>query len=282
MRASRQNEGRRGLGSTFAIALKSVGFLASGFLLAIAIGPAEKNRSPDPASATSPDEESFRQVAEGLLRERFGPDQALTFRAVQVYRQQAPDTFAVCGQVKPSGRISQGFVPWVMSAVMRDGRLTPVEIAVGLSNAEASRVYVAALNSCFDGGGQADARSIPSLAPLPTDILTSQARHPEAAVWQEAPTVPLNPPSQPASAPRQTVKDDRATAVPSVRDGTRTVISSQAHPSNIRSGPSGATAVVRIVPRGTALTVFAEAPGGWLHVGQDEPFGWLHSSLLAR
>jgi hypothetical protein len=262
--------------------LKSAGLVMSGFLLSIAIMPAERNRPSDPAGVTSPEEPNFRQAAEGMLRERFGPDQALALRAIQIYRQQAAGTFAVCGHVRPDGRVSQGFVPWVMSAVMRDGRLVPVEIAVGLSNAEASRVYLAALNSCFDGGGQSDARSIPSLAPLPTDSLAPQARRLEASASQEAQTVVPSPSSPTASASRQTIQEERASAVPSVRDGNRIVISNHSHPSNIRSGPSGATSVVRIVARGTVLTVFAEAPGGWLHVGQDEPFGWIHSSLLVR
>ncbi|MFC7540986.1 SH3 domain-containing protein [Siccirubricoccus deserti] len=58
------------------------------------------------------------------------------------------------------------------------------------------------------------------------------------------------------------------------------VITTAAHPVNIRSQPGGGGAVVRIVPRASTLRVFSEAPGGWLQVGEDQPFGWVHGSML--
>ncbi|TDH58288.1 SH3 domain-containing protein, partial [Dankookia rubra] len=69
--------------------------------------------------------------------------------------------------------------------------------------------------------------------------------------------------------------------VPSAAGG-RQVTTSQAHPVNIRSAPGGGGAVVRVVPRASALRVFGEAPGGWLEVGESQPFGWVHASVLDR
>jgi uncharacterized protein YraI len=61
------------------------------------------------------------------------------------------------------------------------------------------------------------------------------------------------------------------------------VTTSARTPVNIRSGPSGGTEVVRVVPRASSLQVFGEAPGGWLQVGEGgEAWGWLHNSMLER
>ncbi|WP_408895712.1 SH3 domain-containing protein [Pararoseomonas baculiformis] len=51
---------------------------------------------------------------------------------------------------------------------------------------------------------------------------------------------------------------------------------------NLRSSPTGGGAVLRVLPRGTRLKVFAEAPGGWYQVGVTEPTGWIHGSMLQR
>ncbi|MBP0444820.1 SH3 domain-containing protein [Roseomonas sp. SSH11] len=60
------------------------------------------------------------------------------------------------------------------------------------------------------------------------------------------------------------------------------VTSTSAHPVNLRSSPTGGGAVLRVLPRGTRLKVFAEAPGGWYQVGVTEPTGWIHGSMLQR
>ena len=49
--------------------------------------------------------------------------------------------------------------------------------------------------------------------------------------------------------------------------------------SNVRSRPNGTAAVVRTLPRGTALRVHGR-DRDWMRIGEDEPWGWVHSSLL--
>jgi hypothetical protein len=48
--------------------------------------------------------------------------------------------------------------------------------------------------------------------------------------------------------------------------------------ANIRDVPTG-SAVLRTVPRGTTLHVFARRDG-WVQVGEEVPMGWLYSSLV--
>jgi hypothetical protein len=51
-------------------------------------------------------------------------------------------------------------------------------------------------------------------------------------------------------------------------------------PGNIRSGPGGGAAVLRVAPRGTSLTVLDRAAGGWLQVDDGAGGGWVHGSLV--
>jgi hypothetical protein len=51
-------------------------------------------------------------------------------------------------------------------------------------------------------------------------------------------------------------------------------------PGNVRSGPGGGAAVLRVAPRGTSLTVLDRAPGGWLQVDDGAGGGWVHGSLV--
>jgi hypothetical protein len=48
--------------------------------------------------------------------------------------------------------------------------------------------------------------------------------------------------------------------------------------ANIRDVPTG-SAVLRTVPRGTTLHVFARRDG-WVQVGEEVPMGWVYSSLV--
>nr|WP_241749455.1 SH3 domain-containing protein [Pseudoroseomonas aerophila] len=50
----------------------------------------------------------------------------------------------------------------------------------------------------------------------------------------------------------------------------------------MRAHPNGGGDVVRVVPRGTVLRIFAEAPGGWLQLGATAPEGWVHASMITR
>ena len=47
----------------------------------------------------------------------------------------------------------------------------------------------------------------------------------------------------------------------------------------MRSAPDNTSAVVRIVPQGTALAVFARR-NGWVQVGDGAPWGWIYTGLL--
>ncbi|MDT8275878.1 SH3 domain-containing protein [Roseomonas mucosa] len=51
---------------------------------------------------------------------------------------------------------------------------------------------------------------------------------------------------------------------------------------NLRTQPRNQSQVLRVLPRGTALSVFGESPGGWYQVGSDQPWGWVHGSLTDR
>jgi hypothetical protein len=48
--------------------------------------------------------------------------------------------------------------------------------------------------------------------------------------------------------------------------------------ANLHTEPHGP--VIRVVPRGVELKVFATAAGGWYQVGNEMPSGWVHGSRL--
>ena len=50
--------------------------------------------------------------------------------------------------------------------------------------------------------------------------------------------------------------------------------------ANVRHAPTRST-VLRRVPRGTVLQVFARRDG-WIQVGEHMPMGWVFSSLLTN
>ncbi|WP_170979557.1 SH3 domain-containing protein [Roseomonas sp. HF4] len=62
----------------------------------------------------------------------------------------------------------------------------------------------------------------------------------------------------------------------------RQVITSRRSRANLRRDPGLDAPVLRVLPPGTALNVFAEADGGWLQVGEDRAAGWMHESVLDR
>ena len=211
-----------------------------------------------------------RRAAEEHVRVRLRILNDMQLRAVQVYRQQVPDTFAVCGQINPTGAADDPFIPWVAVVTLRDGKAARTDLSLGTSNTEASRVYIESVDRCFEGGGPKTARpQAPALPPLPSDAVLAQQAAPPSVT--PAPLVP-NPAATPQPPPAPPLP--RVTA-------TRSVTTTAAHPVNIRSHPGGGT-VVQIVPRASVLRVFGDAPGGWFQVGEDQPFGWVHSSMLER
>ncbi|RMI25115.1 SH3 domain-containing protein [Pseudoroseomonas wenyumeiae] len=219
-----------------------------------------------------------RRAAEEQVRARLRIVGDMSLRAIQVYPQQVPGSYAVCGQINPTGAANDPFIPWVATVALQDGKASRASLAIGLSNVEASRVYLEMVDRCFEGGGPRNGQmpAVSGLPPLPSDTALAQQR--EAA---QAPPAPTAAPSQPAPGAAPAPVPAPAPA-PQVTAASGGVTTTSAHPVNIRSSPAGGGAVVRVVPRASALRVFGEAPGGWLQVGEEQPFGWLHSSMLER
>ena len=216
-----------------------------------------------------------RRAAEEQVRARLRMVGDMSLRAIQVYPQQIPGTYAVCGQINPTGAANDPFIPWVATVALQDGKASRASLVIGLSNVEASRVYLEMVDRCFEGGGPRNGQmpAVSGLPPLPSDTALSQQREaaqaPPAGSSEPTPGAAPAPPPAPAPAPQATV-------------ASGSVTTTSAHPVNIRSSPAGGGAVVRVVPRASTLRVFGEAPGGWLQVGEEQPFGWLHGSMLER
>ncbi|MBR0643280.1 SH3 domain-containing protein [Plastoroseomonas hellenica] len=209
-----------------------------------------------------------RRVAEDGILARAGRRGAV-LRAVQVYRQALAGTVTVCGQINPTGRGDQAYIPFVTVVTYEEApdrgqpRFQLVQHLAD-SSAAATRVYVEMVSRCFEGGGPRDARSVQTLPPLPTGL-------PHEAEEMPAPSAAQQPAA--GAAPVTT-----AVAAPPLTSSRNNVTTRQ-H-ANLRSNPAGGGAVLRVVPPGSSLRVFGEAPGGWYQVGDTEPWGWIHGSLL--
>lgn len=212
-----------------------------------------------------------RRAAEEQVRARLRIVGDMSLRAIQVYPQQVPESFAVCGQINPTGAANDPFIPWVATVALREGKASRASLVIGLSNVEASRVYLEMVDRCFEGGGPRNGQmpAVSGLPPLPADTALEQQRE-----------APQGPPA----APRQPAGPEAAPPAPTPQAtaASGTVTTTSAHPVNVRSSPAGGGAVVRVVPRASLLRVFGEAPGGWLQVGEEQPIGWLHRSMLER
>jgi hypothetical protein len=216
-----------------------------------------------------------REAAEERLRARLRIEGAMVQRGVQVHRQALAETLAVCGQVNASGRTDEPFIPYVAVVVFEGDRAARADLLLGASNQEATRVYIELLDRCYDGGGPQSARATPRpLPPLPDGMPRQAPPSAPATPGAVLPPGTVLPPSAalPPEAPPR----------PAGQPASGSVTTTARHPVNVRAGPGGSAEVVRIVPRASTLSVFAEAPGGWLQVGEGEPWGWLHSSMLER
>lgn len=230
--------------------------------LAACDDPPKDKPGPEPALAVA------REAAEAQVRARLRMVGEMQMRAVQAWHQQVPNTVAVCGQVNSTGKANDPFIPWVAVVTLKEERAERTDLVIGLSNSEASRVFVEMLDRCFEGGGPPTGRpQARALPPLPLD----------SALAPKPAAPPITTPAPDAASPPIPVPS--ASPLPAAAAG-RMVITTAAHPVNIRSQPGGGGAVVRIVPRASSLRVFGEAPGGWLQVGEDQPFGWVHGSML--
>jgi hypothetical protein len=254
--------------------------LAIGLLAPLAACDDPKPQAPPRAEAPQPAGRPHAAMAatEERLRARLRTDAPLTLRAVQAHRQAVGDVLAICGQVNPSGRGDDPFIPFVAVVGFEGDRAARVEFHIGATSQEATRVYYELVDRCFDGGGPPNMRTVvrplppapsvtPNVAlgdPPPPPMVPQREIAPQVVVMPAAPVPPgpqvisLNPapPAQGAVTTRQ--------------------------PANLRASPSGGGEVLRTVPRASALQVFGEAPGGWYYVGEREPWGWIHGSMLER
>lgn len=211
------------------------------------------------------------RAAEERLRARLRIEGAPMLRAVQVHRQALAETLAVCGQVNPTGRGEDAFIPYVAVVGFEGERVARVEFHLAASSPEATRVYFEMVDRCFDGGGPQGARTTGRpLPPAPSGLPRSVEEPVPVAAPPAMPPAAVPPTSPaPVAAPRIPAGPPQGSVTTTMRT-----------PANVRATPGGGGAVVRVVPRGSTLQVFDEAPGGWLLVGEGEPWGWLHSSLL--
>ena len=249
-----------------------------------AAAPVAPSAAPAPPVGALPGRPAVAlQEAEERLRARLRLDGALTLRAVQAHRQAMPDTLAICGQVNPSGRGGEPFLPWVAVVSFAGTTATRTDFYLAASSQEATRVFFEMVDRCFDGGGPASARqSIRPLPPAPYGLPRSAADAPTRGLPPAAP-VPVAAPVPPAPVVPPAAPASAAPAGPARGPAQGMVTTTPRHPVNLRASPAGGSEVVRVLPRASALQVLGEAPGGWLQVGEaGEAWGWLHNSLIAR
>lgn len=210
-----------------------------------------------------PRQEAAREAALAALRHRLRPQGAIEQRGVQVFAQALPDMVAVCGRARLPGSVQAPYLPYVAVVEFSGQATAVVRFHLGASGAEASRVFLDMVDRCFDGGGPPSARPMArNLPPLP----------------ELAGIAPAEP--QAASA-TSTAAPGASAAQPGLQvAASGSVTTSSRMGANIRSSTRGGE-VVRTVPPGTSLQVFAEAPGGWFQVGEaGVALGWIHASVL--
>lgn len=146
------------------------------------------------------------------------------------------------------------------------------------------------------GGGLADVVARVMATPRSNAALASSASRPlpPFVVLEDGPGLTRNrpvgdawrrlcratPPSDtaPAAAPAATAPLPPPVLSPAaMAAGEQVVLRSH---GNIRSGPGGGAAVLRVAPRGASLTVLDRAAGGWLQVDDGAGGGWVHGSLV--
>jgi hypothetical protein len=246
--------------------------------------PKTAQRNQAPAQATGRPGEAARALEE-RLRTRLGATGPLTQRAVQLHRQALADALVICGQVNPSGRSEDAYLPYVAVAAFEGERLTRLDLFLAATPAEATRVYFEMVDRCWEGGGPTSPRgSIRPLPPAPAGLIRNPEGDPAPALPRPGTTSaappPASPPSAQATAP-QAAAPAAPVALPPAAPGARaSIMVTQRTPANIRSEPSGAGSILRVAPRGALLQIHGEAPGGWVLVGESEPWGWVHNSLL--
>jgi hypothetical protein len=245
-------------------------------LIALALLSAckEQKKTATPDTATQVD----RVIAATEQSIRVGAPPQMRFRGVQVYPQAMPQKMAVCGQLNPFSGDPDIFVPFVTVVTLPGDNQANYQFdhRIGLNSSEASRVYVAIVNYCYDKGGPMPGATS---APMPPPPLPDRLPDPAAKPRSNDVSVIARPPGQPpqpgaSPVPASTPTSD--TPDQSAATGNVTVRQN----ANLHADPHGPS--VRVVQQGTALRVFAQAPGGWYQVGDTAPWGWIHESMLDR
>ena len=229
-------------------------------------GCKDEKKTAGPAPAAASTMQRVVDAAEQSIQSSAGAPAKVRFRGVQGWTQAAPQHVAICGQVSPFADDSNIFVPFVsVVTLQQNGTLTQYQFdqMIGTTTSEASRVYSAIVNYCYESGGPAQTgfRTAAPTPPLPDSI-----RNPDAPA---APLVPSATPGRPGAA-------TPITRAPIEASGTVIVRQS----SNVHSDPKGPS--IRTVQQGASLHIFGQAPGGWYQVGDTAPFGWVHESMLSK
>ncbi|WP_159999683.1 SH3 domain-containing protein [Roseomonas sp. 18066] len=250
--------------------------MACGLLLA---GCKEEKRAAAPDQAY---QAAAQRAAEAELGRLAGGEVAV--RGIQVWRQAAAETSAVCGQVNLRKGVPGGAYTLFVSVITPQQGNDPrgplkAEQHVATSDTSASRVFVETLLRCYDGGGPATQRvGAPPLVPPVPDQLPAMA----SGGRPPPPAPPPLPAGQTANAPAPAGAGPLAvTATPGPGGAALGQVTMRQN-GNLRAHPNGGGEVMRVIAQGSSLTIYEEAPGGWLRVGNGEPWGWIHASLTSR
>ncbi len=226
------------------------------------------------ARAAASAAQRVRKAAEQNILATAAAATRMQFRGMQVYRQAMPQRTAVCGQVNPFLDDPNIFVPFVSLVIAEGGQGDQLpryqfEQHVATTTSEASRVYLAIVEYCYDEGGPTPGpyHSVMPMPPFPDAVPDPRSRgRPPARSGKTPPEV-----LEPAEATTSYAGPDRTSASGSV---------SMRRNGNLHTRPHGPA--VRVVPEGTVMRVFSQGPGGWLQVGDTKPLGWIHESMLER
>jgi hypothetical protein len=138
------------------------------------------------------------------------------------------------------------------------------------------------------------ARETPQTETIPEAAPSTQTNAQATRETPQTETIPEAAPSTQTNA-QATRETPQTETIPEATPSMQRVITRQG--ANVRDAPTSSTVVrhasrrlgrrndlprttvLRTVPRGTVLQVFARRDG-WIQVGQDVPMGWVYSSLL--
>ncbi|MBV8853499.1 MAG: SH3 domain-containing protein [Sinobacteraceae bacterium] len=86
----------------------------------------------------------------------------------------------------------------------------------------------------------------------------------------------MTPTQEPSASPVHEPSPEQPSPDPSRWQGKRVTAKL---PANVRSAPNSTASLVRTLPEGLPVRVFARG-AGWVQVGDDKPWGWVFSGLV--